>query len=162
MLADFPKSSKVIFKMTSRTTPLLSDKKADRRSACSYSKATSQNNSFYPNSKKQQSHVLYFQNFLLNLFEQVPSSTSSRANSALISLNNFPKPICLFRCKPFVKSSVILSLTISENNVTSSVSTSKGLTGYLAVSIMADFRFFRLCALTVEYLRQAYNSISSP
>ena len=36
MLADFPKSSKVIFfKMTSRTAPLLSDKKADpERSAC--------------------------------------------------------------------------------------------------------------------------------
>ncbi|PHU31078.1 hypothetical protein CSW65_13840 [Streptococcus agalactiae] len=30
MLADFPKSTKVIFfKMTSRTAPLLSDKKAD-------------------------------------------------------------------------------------------------------------------------------------
>ena len=113
--------------------------------------------------QKQQSHVLYFlSNFLLNLFEPSPSSTSSRANSALISLNNLPKPICLFLCKPFVKSSVIRSLTISENNVTSSVSTSNGLTGCLAVSIMADFKLFRLCALTVEYLRQAYNPISSP
>ena len=45
MLADFPKSSKVIFfKMTSRTAPLLSDKKADpERSACSYSKKVNPN-----------------------------------------------------------------------------------------------------------------------
>ena len=66
-------NAQAIFSNGSPTAPLLSDKKADpKRSACSYSKATSQNNSFYPNSKKQQSHVLYFQNFLLNLFEPSP------------------------------------------------------------------------------------------
>ena len=130
-------------KWQSDRSAIVGQKSRPKRSACSYSKATSQNNSFYPNSKKQQSHVLYFQNFLLNLFEPSPLlQHHQRANSALISLNNLPKPICLFLCKPFVKSSVIRSLTISENNVTSSVSTSNGLTGYLAVSIMADFKLF--------------------
>ena len=72
MLVDSIVAQAIFSKWQSDRSAIVGQKADPKRSACSYSKATSQNNSFYPNSKKQQSHVLYFQNFLLNLFELSP------------------------------------------------------------------------------------------